>query len=417
MTTVTQHRGSADFLGADVRWSVQSEDLPAPVLNGIHEEVAAFFAGYRPPATTTPFFLCVEDYVELGHAIQCFGLAHDAEEASPSEVHRYLDQMRSSLEVLEKADPRYTYAHSLSRAAATYAGELDVESAMDVWNELSFALPAPLTEPQDEGPYIVVDDLQPNEAFAHTLLPTRGDLRISAVEDLDAEEFNEPRRLVFAHGQFEPPSFLVMDRLLKGGDLSMTVQIDEDTADLDLAHLALRDLRRRLDAHFAHSQEIELTQAEYYSRLALAHSCCALLRFNQQARTDLRYRLGLLKELDESLHAARKRNPDLKHAWTLAGMAKAACERMDLGASISLAEPIVAWLPEDLRERIPANWDFDTYPGITDELLWGIIGVSNDLVRVFLTPPGKADTVERLDRFPTAEDVEPRECYLFSSLH
>lgn len=408
---MTKHSGSASFLGYEVRWQLSSDTLRAPVLNGIREEVEWFFTGYRLPSAPATALLRVNDFVELGHAVQCFELAKDAEESSPSTVHRYLDGMRSSLELLEKADPRYTYSHSLSRAAAAYAGDMDVESAIDVWNEIRYVLPAPLTGPQEHGPYIVVDDLQSNDSFAETLQPSRGDLRITAVADLDEEEFNEPRRLVFTQGDFDPPPFLTMDRLLKGGELSMTVSIDTEDP---RAHLALRDLRRRLDDHFAHSQEIELPLVEYYSSLARAHFSCASLRYNQKARTDLRFRLILLEELNRYLRTAQRRNPELNYACMLAGIAKRACERLDLEASLSLADPIDRWMPEDLRERIPTNWDFERNSNVTDELVWAMLGEADMLVRVIPAPGSQPDAVDWVENYPA--DIEPVECYLFAEL-
>ncbi|WP_291314516.1 hypothetical protein [Corynebacterium sp. UBA2622] len=412
----TLHRGTATLDGLDVTWNVKGDGLPSPVVDGIHYEVECFFLGPSSKAGTKPAQLHLEDFFELFYALQCFELAGNAREESPTVVHYYLERLRVALAKLEQSDPRFAYPHSLAVTAAQYAGELDVEAAMDFWTELEGALPFPLTRADQSGPYVVIDDLQSNEDFAETMLPSRDQLRIDLTHELDDEEFLVPGRMVFPRGVFDPVAFLSVDRLLKGGELTLSVSIDPPTP---AAHAALRGLRRRLDAHFSHSQEIEVSLVEYYNHLAFSHHCLSLLQATHEARTDLKHRLILLTELDDSLSEARRRNPELGYARTLTGIAKEACDRLDIEASIMLTDAIRAWLPEDYRERFPANWDFARFPGVTDELLWGLTGEISDFVLVTPGAPGLGGPpchVERVEPFLEAEDIAPSNCYLFALL-
>lgn len=323
-------------------------------------------AEYQPEEATRNESL--DAYVVLAHAFQVLDLARASVESRPRDVREYFWRLASDLEVLQAWDPRFTAAYTLARHGEMRAGDFDIDGIEELCEAIETWMPQRYAGKGFTPRRVVVDDHQSADDFLRTRTPDHTAVSVKMVEDaeLPEEDYAVTARSVLPVPMF-PDGTLDTRADVRSlfDDFSVLCTFRTDREDFPL----LRSLSSA--AEVATTVRRGHTPLEFYTELAYAKQLCWLARRERFAEDGV-YRHKLLDELYPALIVVSLFGEHLAMPKYLAKLAGDVNEDLGSDAVLRVADVIDAWLPRDVRELVPSEWDDELDQQLPESLVAGL---------------------------------------------
>lgn len=323
-------------------------------------------AEYQPVEATRNESL--DAYVVLADAFQVLDLARASVDSPPSVARGYFSRLASDLDVLQGWDPRFAAACALANRGEQAAGDFDTSGIDELCDALESWMPQRYAAPGFTRRRVLVDDHQSEADFQKTRTPDCLAVSVRMVDEaeLGEEVYQVTGRTVLPLPMYPDGSLdTSVDVHALVGDMRVRCSFVTDREDFPL----LRALS--IAAQSATTARREATPVEFYQQLAYAKRLCWLARKERFAEDGV-YRHKLIDELCGALLTVAQFGTEFKTALNLAQLAAERNEDLTSDDVLDVANVVEAWLPRDVRELVPADWDEELDKQLPESLVTGL---------------------------------------------